>query len=112
MRYWCAFTIATMLLCLAGSPTSAQTDPGVRGGMTNTAGALEQRGIQIPHPPVISPNPTTGATINPNELASFQEGINRAGQLESTCDTCADVLDGSPVIGLGELDPVFPQFHT
>ncbi len=42
----------------------------------------------------------------------FIEGINRAGQLESTCDTCADVTDGSPVIGLGELDPLFPQFHT
>jgi hypothetical protein len=61
---------------------------------------------------VISPNPTTGATINPNDLASFTEGINRAGQLESTCDTCADVPDGLPVIGLGELDPIFPQFHT
>ena len=61
---------------------------------------------------MISPNPTTGATINDNELASFLEGILRAGQLESTCDDCADVTDGSPVIGLGELDPVFPQFHT
>jgi hypothetical protein len=40
------------------------------------------------------------------------EGINRAGQLESTCDDCAEVVDGSPVVGLGELDPVFPQFHT
>jgi len=45
-------------------------------------------------------------------LASFEEGILRAGQLESTCDECADVIDGSPVIGMGELDPTFPQFHT
>ena len=28
------------------------------------------------------------------------------------CDSCADVTDGSPVIGKGELDPFFPQFHT
>jgi len=90
----------------------AQSDPGVRGGMQNIAGALQQRGMPIPHPPAISPNPTTGATIEANELASFLEGINRAGQLESTCDLCAQVVDGSPVIGLGELDPVFPQFHT
>jgi Di-haem oxidoreductase, putative peroxidase len=93
-------------------PAFAQTDPGVRGGQQNTAGYLQYRGIPIPHPPVISPNPTTGATITANELASFNEGINRAGQLESTCDTCADVPDGSPVVGLGELDPIFPQFHT
>jgi hypothetical protein len=80
--------------------------------LNNTAGYLEYQGIPIPHPPLISPNPTTGATITANELALFQEGINRAGQLESTCDTCADVTDGSPVTGLGELDPIFPQFHT
>jgi hypothetical protein len=59
---------------------------------------------------VISPNPTTGATISDNELALFNEGINRAGQLEATCDTCADVPDGSPV--KGELDPIFPQIKT
>ena len=85
------------LVYLLAPPAFAQTDPGVRGGQQNTAGYLQYRGIQIPHPPVISPNPTTGATIAPNELASFDEGINRAGQLESTCDTCADVPDGSPV---------------
>jgi hypothetical protein len=100
------------LLCLLASPALAQKDPGVRGGIQNTAGYLEYRGIPIPRPPVISPHPTTGATINPNELASFLEGINRAGQLESTCDSCADVPDGLPVTGLGELDPQFPQFHT
>src|SRR5579871_893649 len=100
------------LLCLLTSPLLAQQDSGVRGGLNNTAGYLEYQGIPIPHPPVISPNPTTGATITANELALFQEGINRAGQLESTCDTCSDVTSGSPVTGLGELDPIFPQFHT
>src|SRR5579871_6086712 len=107
-----AAAIAAGLMCLLVSPASAQTDSGVRGGTNNTAGYLEYQGIPIPHPPVISPNPTTGATITANELALFQEGINRAGQLESTCDTCSDVTSGSPVTGLGELDPVFPQFHT
>ena len=87
-------------------------DPGVRGGYANTAGMLQHRGTPIPPPPVIGRNPSNGATIQDNELASFKEGILRAGQLESTCDTCADVTDGSPVTGLGELDPVFPQFHT
>ena len=100
------------VLGLAATPAFAQRDPGVRGGMQNTSGWLQQQGIPIPHPPLISPNPTTGATVNANERASFIEGINRAGQLESTCDDCADVVDGSPVIGKGELDPVFPQFHT
>src|SRR5437667_8692279 len=87
-------------------------DPGVRGGLQNTGGGLQQQGIPIPHPPVISPNPTTGATINEHELASFEEGILRAGQLESTCDDCAEFTDGSAVTGVGELDPMFPQFHT
>ena len=103
---------ATALYCLLATTAFAQQDPGVRGGLFNTAGYLQKAGIQIPHPPVISPNPTTGATINPNEYKSFLEGVGRAGQLESTCDICADVPDGSPVVGLGELDPIFPQFHT
>src|SRR6478736_16155 len=99
-------------LILLSAGAFAQKDPGVRGGLQNTGGGLQQQKIPIPHPPLISPNPTTGATVNDNELKSFLEGINRAGQLESTCDECADVTDGSPVIGLGELDPMFPQFHT
>jgi CxxC motif-containing protein (DUF1111 family) len=103
--------IACALLACS-SWTFGQKDPGVRGGIQNTGGGLQQQGIPIPHPPVISPNPTTGATINDNEFASFLEGILRAGQLESTCDDCADVTDGSPVTGLGELDPMFPQSHT
>ncbi len=101
------------VLCLLATTSAfAQSDPGVRGGLQNTAGYLQYRGIQIPHPPVISPHPVTNQPITQNELASFIEGINRAGQLESTCDTCSDVTPGSPVNGLGELDPVFPQFHT
>jgi Di-haem oxidoreductase, putative peroxidase len=104
--------ITTGLFCLLATSAFAQHDPGVRGGMNNTAGFLQFRGIPIPHPPLISPHPVTGATVNPNEKASFFEGILRAGQLESTCDTCSDVTQGSPVVGLGELDPVFPQFHT
>jgi Di-haem oxidoreductase, putative peroxidase len=112
MRSFRTLVISTAVLLCMWAPALAQTDPGVRGGTANTAGALQQRGIPIPHPPVISPNPTTGATITANELALFNEGINRAGQLESTCDTCSDVTQGSPVVGLGELDPIFPQFHT
>src|SRR5215831_3900942 len=92
----CAIWTAA-LLCVSGASALAQTDSGVRGGQQNTAGYLQYRGIPIPHPPVISPNPTTGATITANELALFNEGVLRAGQLESTCDTCAQVPDGSAV---------------
>jgi hypothetical protein len=104
--------IASGILCLLTTSAFAQHDPGVRGGLNNTAGFLQFRGIPIPRPPLLGPHPTTGATVDPNEKASFLEGINRAGQLESTCDTCSEVTQGSPVVGLGELDPVFPQFHT
>jgi CxxC motif-containing protein (DUF1111 family) len=110
-------TAAAAVVCLLTSPAFAQKDPGVRGGVNNTGGGLQAQGIPIPHPPAISPNPTTGAKITANELASFLEGINRAGQLESTCDQCAMVTDGSPapvnpITGLKELDPIFPQFTT
>ena len=90
-------------------PAFSQKDPGVRGGIQNTGGGLQQQGIPIPHPPLISPHPTTGATVNDNERKSFEEGIERAGQLEATCDSCNDVTDGSPVPG--ELDPLFPQIR-
>jgi di-heme oxidoreductase (putative peroxidase) len=102
--------VPACILVLVSSLIWAQSDPGVRGGIQNTGGGLQQQGIPIPHPPLISPNPTSGATINDNERASFEEGILRAGQLESTCDDCNDVTDGSPVPG--ELDPEFPQVHT
>jgi hypothetical protein len=65
------------LLCISGASALAQTDSGVRGGTQNTAGYLQYRGIPIPHPPVISPNPTTGATITANELALFNEGVTQ-----------------------------------
>ena len=64
-------------LLLFSSWAFGQKDPGVRGGIQNTGGGLQQQGIPIPHPPLISPNPTTGVTINDNELASFLEGILR-----------------------------------
>jgi hypothetical protein len=98
-RPFASYLAITSALFLFSALALAQVDHGVRGGIQNTGGGLQQQGIPIPHPPVISPNPTTGATINDNELASFLEGILRAGQLESTCDTCADVTDGSPVTG-------------
>src|SRR5262247_259395 len=107
-----ALTVAMALLCLPCTAAMAQQDSGIRGGMANTAGAMQQRGTPIPHPPVISPHPVTGATINKNELASFNEGVIRAGQLEATCDECNDFTEGAPVVGVGELDPIFPQFHT
>jgi CxxC motif-containing protein (DUF1111 family) len=97
-------------------PVDGQTDPGVRGGLQNTGGGLQQQGIPIPHPPVISPNPNPNFTLSQNELALFLEGVKRAGQLESTCDSCSvaptGVGDGNSVVGLGELDPDFPQSHT
>src|SRR5580658_4880753 len=99
-------------IVISSIPALAQVDPGVRGGLANTGGGLLQRGIAIPEPPVISPNETSGATIQQNELASFIEGINRAGQLESTCQNCADAEDGAPATGFGEVDPEFPQSHT
>ena len=106
LRAACA--IAT--LCLACTPALAQRDPGIRGGFQNTAGMLQYRGIRIARPPVISPHPT--ATITASELASFNEGILRAGELEATCDECAIVTEGTPVTGRGELDPTFSQFTT
>ena len=110
-------TAAAAVVCLLTSAAFAQKDPGVRGGLNNTGGGLQFQGKQIPHPPAINPNPTTGQPITDNEFASFMEGINRAGQLESTCDQCAMVTDGSPApvnptSGLTELDPIFPQFTT
>lgn len=110
--------IAVLFVSLSFATESfAQHDPGVRGGLQNTGGGLQAQGIKIPPPPLISDNPTTGAKILDNEKRSFIEGILRAGQLESTCDDCAMVTDGSPAVknpinGLRELDPTFPQFTT
>jgi hypothetical protein len=84
--------VAAATSCLLATEGFAQKDPGVRGGLQNTGGGLQAQGIPIPHPPVIS------GPISGNELLSFAEGINRAGQLESTCDQCAMVTDGSPAV--------------
>jgi hypothetical protein len=117
--WWVKMLKNLTFICILLLPTSVFArddfgvrDPGVRGGRNGISGYLQYRGIPIPHPAPLSTNPTNHATISPNELQSFLEGIKRAGQLESTCDNCADVTDGSPVTGLGELDPIFPQFHT
>src|SRR5215470_12645837 len=93
LSFFGAGTVLVLAVCVVPSPLAAQlpADPGVRGGLANTGGGLQQRGIPIPHPPLISPHPVTGATANVNEQASFEEGVLRAGQLESTCDVCADV---------------------
>lgn len=106
------FSAALLMGTLVAPLALAQTDPGVRGGLANQGGGLLQKGIAIPEPPLLGPNPGTGAPVAPNELASFIEGINRAGQLESSCQACADIPDGSPAAGVGELDPLFPQSHT
>ena len=54
----------------------------------------------------------TKATIRVNEwLPSWRKSIAPASW--SPPATCAPtVVDGSPVTGLGELDPVLPRFHT
>ncbi|HLJ26002.1 MAG TPA: di-heme oxidoredictase family protein [Candidatus Angelobacter sp.] len=110
--------IAASILSLTLSTVAfAQRDPGVRGGLQNTGGGLQQQGIPIPPPPLISPNPNhPDFKISDNEVALFEEGIRRMGQLESTCDTCSvapfGVGDGNPVDDGTELDPFFPQFKT
>jgi len=70
--------VTALLTCLSSwvfAQSLVPKDPGVRAGLANTGGGLQQQGIPIPHPPLLSPNPTTGATVNDNERASFEEGI-------------------------------------
>jgi CxxC motif-containing protein (DUF1111 family) len=110
-----AFTFSVP--CMLATQSFAQKDPGVRGGLQNTGGGLQAQGKKIPPPPLISPNPSSEAAITDHEKLLFFEGILRAGQLESTCDNCAMVTDGSPAVinplnGLKEIDPIFPQFTT
>jgi len=45
-------------------PAFAQRDPGVGGGIQNTGGGLQQQGIPIPHPPLISARKGTSLTRN------------------------------------------------
>jgi hypothetical protein len=111
------FVFSATIFFLPVTESIAQKDPGVRGGLQNTGGGLQAQGKKIPPPPLISPNPNAEAVINDNEKLLFFEGILRAGQLESTCDNCAMVTDGSPAVrnplnGLTEIDPIFPQFTT
>jgi len=58
-------------------PCLAQKDPGVRKGPANAG------------------KPLPGLT--PIELSMFNEGLQRAIQLEAVCDDCADLTLGSPV---------------
>ena len=84
-----AAALAAAVLCALTVPAWGQTDPGVRGGLQNTGGGLQQQGIPIPHPPIMSPNPNhPELTMNVNEQSVFMEGIKRAAQLESICDSC------------------------
>lgn len=117
-----AAALAAASICALAPPAWAQRDPGVRGGLENTGGGLQQKGIPIPHPPLISANPNHPELImNQNEKDLFYEGIKRAAQLESICDSCSQapfgVGDGNPVgppfVPAGtEIDPDFPQTHT
>ena len=66
--------VVEVALLFTASFISAQKDPGVRGGIQNTGGGLQQQGIPIPHPPLMSAHPTTHVTVNENELKSFEEG--------------------------------------
>src|SRR5205807_1114514 len=75
------------------------------------------KGLPIPNPPLISPNPNhPDFVVNDNEKALFLEGIKRMGQLESTCDTCSKaptgVGDGNPSDDPRDVNPLMPQFKT
>lgn len=110
---------ALALAVFVTRPVYAQAqpkDPGVRGGLQNTGGGYQQRGIPIPPPTPIGKNPSNNEGLNAQQMMLFEEGFKRAAQLESTCDTCSvpptGVGDGNPVKNLGEIDEDFPQFHT
>ena len=118
-----AMALPTIIFGVITPASYGQKDPGVRGGLANTGGGLQAQGIAIPHPPAISPNPNhPDLTLSNNELQLFLEGIRRAGQLESTCESCSTpalkgVGNGNPVgppfVPAGtELDPDFPQTLT
>jgi hypothetical protein len=92
--------VSVVALSLLSVEALAQHDPGIRGG-------LPKAGVAVPHGQPI-------ANLQVNELKLFIESLQRAGELESTCDACATSATGAafPVTGQGELDPIFPQFHT
>ena len=72
-----ASALSAVALLLTSGAAFAQHDPGLRGGPPG-AGA-----------------PLRGLT--PIELSVFNEGIQRAIQLEAVCDDCTDVQLGSHV---------------
>ncbi len=65
----------TLLVCMAVLPCLAQKDPGVRKGVPGGG------------------TPLSGLT--PIELSMFDEGLQRALQLEAVCDDCADLQLGA-----------------
>ena len=64
-----------LVLCMVVSPSLAQKDPGVRNG------------------PPGAGDPLKGLTEI--ELSMFNEGLQRAIQLEAVCDDCADLTLGA-----------------
>src|SRR5215472_11117171 len=68
------FEIA-VTICLIVVPCLAQRDPGVRKGTANAGTPLQG--------------------LTPIELSMFNEGLQRAIQLEAACDDCADLTLGS-----------------
>src|SRR5215472_3305174 len=70
------FEIA-VTICLIVVPCLAQRDPGVRKGTANAGTPLQG--------------------LTPIELSMFNEGLQRAIQLEAACDDCADLQLGSSI---------------
>ena len=69
------FAYLTLLLLLAASVCFAQKDPGVRKGTPGAGTPLRD--------------------LSPIEMSMFEEGLNRALQLEAVCDSCSDLTLGS-----------------
>jgi len=73
-----AAQIAAVVVAVFVSPCFAQQDPGVRVG------------------PPGAGNPVPG--LSKNQFDMFNEGKFRATELEATCDTCSDVIPGTPTL--------------
>src|SRR5258708_16695314 len=71
-----AAQIAAVVVAVSASPCFAQHDPGVRGGPPGAA------------------DPVPG--LNPTQLEMFNEGNFRVTELEATCDSCSDIIPGTP----------------
>ncbi len=74
-RKWLRRGAPAVLLVLVSSVCLAQRDPGVRPGPAGAGSPL--------------------AGLTPIELSFFNEGVQRAIQLEAACDSCSDVKLGS-----------------